>query len=720
MMGESMFTAARPYPGWKIALIVVLGAGFPTRLPAVPYQPITVHDVDLLPSGNLLVTDGGGFAVPGTSGVYEIDRSGNILWSYTTGLNWAHNADQQADGSVILSDTNNDRVLIVSAGGTVIWNSDSVPLSDGSALSYPNDANLLAGGNRLITDRDNHRVIEVTIDGTIVWQFGQTGVPGGGASRLNGPHNADRLDNGNTIIADSNNRRIIEVTPAGNIVWIFGLGLNWPRDADRLTGGNTLINDSNNRRIIEVTSAGAIVWSVTVTDLSYDSDRLAGGNTLLSEGSSMKEVDSSGTVVWSYPSVTAPEVVWITNPTSGVDLYGHVHRPANFNPVDVYPGIILCPSGSGTGTSFDNGNTAQSYADLGFIVMHFDPDGRGQSTNGGTYTTEDYCGYLQQDGAHVVLQYLVDLPETDNRHIGVVTSSYGITLGAGVVGRYPNNPPVKFVLDWEGPADRTDTAQPNGHVPHSTLDDDWWYEREPTNFIDDFAGYYLRVQTQIDHVQADNEHAIKLLNRATNTIHGGFGLCLWTRCNSPSGVTNNLPNAVYSYPTNQPQYLAESVNLNQIQQQYLVELAGMPPLQTDGDFDDDGDVDLADFAPFEICFTGPGGAFAPGCEPGDFDGDADIDCSDWAQFVLAWTDPGQPPELAQCASQSIPAVSQWGSASMILLLLTTATLVLRRTASVGTRRSIGFRGAWEGRGGMTFRSTMAVVAVTISPFFQAP
>ena len=103
-----------------------------------------------------------------------------------------------------------------------------------------------------------------------------------------------------------------------------------------------------------------------------------------------------------------------------------------------------------------------------------------------------------------------------------------------------------------------------------------------------------------------------------------------------------------------------------------------------GDFDGDGDVDLADFAQFEICFTGPGGTLAPGCGPGDFDGDNDIDCDDWAEFPLVWTGGGQPPQLAQCASQGIPAVSQWGSANMGLLLLTAATLVLRYERSVQT------------------------------------
>jgi len=98
-----------------------------------------------------------------------------------------------------------------------------------------------------------------------------------------------------------------------------------------------------------------------------------------------------------------------------------------------------------------------------------------------------------------------------------------------------------------------------------------------------------------------------------------------------------------------------------------------------GDFEPDGDVDLADFARFEICFTGPGGALAPGCEPGDFEGDGDIDCDDWAQFPLVWTGPGQVPQLAQCSPASIPTVSHWGLVTLTMLLLTAGTVAIPQT-----------------------------------------
>jgi hypothetical protein len=55
-----------------------------------------------------------------------------------------------------------------------------------------------------------------------------------------------------------------------------------------------------------------------------------------------------------------------------------------------------------------------------------------------------------------------------------------------------------------------------------------------------------------------------------------------------------------------------------------------------GDLDGDGDVDLADFGAFQICFTGVGGTFGDGCGPADFDEDFDIDLSDFGGFQLAF------------------------------------------------------------------------------------
>ena len=48
-----------------------------------------------------------------------------------------------------------------------------------------------------------------------------------------------------------------------------------------------------------------------------------------------------------------------------------------------------------------------------------------------------------------------------------------------------------------------------------------------------------------------------------------------------------------------------------------------------GDFDSDGDVDLADFLVFQECFRGSGVAISPPCDAFDLDADGDVDLSDF-------------------------------------------------------------------------------------------
>jgi hypothetical protein len=63
-----------------------------------------------------------------------------------------------------------------------------------------------------------------------------------------------------------------------------------------------------------------------------------------------------------------------------------------------------------------------------------------------------------------------------------------------------------------------------------------------------------------------------------------------------------------------------------------------------GDFEADSDVDLADQAAFQECFTGPPDenkiVLELGCAALDLDGDADVDRHDLTLFIEALTGPG--------------------------------------------------------------------------------
>jgi len=57
-----------------------------------------------------------------------------------------------------------------------------------------------------------------------------------------------------------------------------------------------------------------------------------------------------------------------------------------------------------------------------------------------------------------------------------------------------------------------------------------------------------------------------------------------------------------------------------------------------GDYDNDGDIDLDDYAEFPDCMTGAdNGPIALGCEAFDFDVDDDVDLLDFAEFQVGFT-----------------------------------------------------------------------------------
>ena len=61
------------------------------------------------------------------------------------------------------------------------------------------------------------------------------------------------------------------------------------------------------------------------------------------------------------------------------------------------------------------------------------------------------------------------------------------------------------------------------------------------------------------------------------------------------------------------------------------------PEPTPGDSDGDGDVDLADWANWPDCATGPvAWPYVGGCGAFDFDGDLDIDLGDFAGFQVSF------------------------------------------------------------------------------------
>jgi pimeloyl-ACP methyl ester carboxylesterase len=261
---------------------------------------------------------------------------------------------------------------------------------------------------------------------------------------------------------------------------------------------------------------------------------------------------------------------WVTNPTSGVRLCVQVVLPQEWGG-EPLPALVLIPGGTGSGSDFlgPRLERTQEMADAGFALVVFDPDGRGRSEG-----VEDQNGFAHQDGLAEVIRFAATLPKVDRTQIGVVSWSYGITMASGALARHPDLP-VRFLIDWEGPANRDDTGgcgeDAVGHLQGHPCDhEDFWREREASVFALDLQMPYQRLQTEKDHAQPDNDHAVLMINNATAEAYGGHGKAPWTRLNDAE------PNSVYTVDTLPPLFPEGREQTEALIVQYAHELFGLP------------------------------------------------------------------------------------------------------------------------------------------------
>ena len=212
----------------------------------------------------------------------------------------------------------------------------------------------------------------------------------------------------------------------------------------------------------------------------------------------------------------------------GYGLYAHIHGPAV---PGTYPGVVFVPGANSAGTDYDRGAglRAADVASCGFVVLHYDPSGRGRS--GGQ---EDYWGPVHQEELSAVVGFFSRLEEVDRGRIGILSFSIGVIIATGALANYPMDG-VKYLFDWEGPSNRFNTTRNDTHEPlreFPTSDDGFWDSREAARFIGKIRCGYFRYQAEIDHMQGTNKgHAIELINNAQK------GSALWTRCNdNPAGA----------------------------------------------------------------------------------------------------------------------------------------------------------------------------------------
>jgi outer membrane protein assembly factor BamB len=215
-----------------------------------------IHDLHVLPSGNLLVQQG-------PAKVAEIDvQKKEVVWSYDSAKSngnegkriEVHGFQPLADGGLMIAESGAQRIIEIDRSGKLL-REIKMKVDRPNAHTDTRLARKLENGNYLVCHEGDGVVREYDATGKIAWEydvplFGRE--PKGG----HGPDSwgdkcfaALRLANGNTLIATGNGHSVLEVTPEKEVVWkveqkeLPNITLAWVTTLEVLKNGNYLIGN---------------------------------------------------------------------------------------------------------------------------------------------------------------------------------------------------------------------------------------------------------------------------------------------------------------------------------------------------------------------------------------------------------------------------------------------------------------------------------------------
>jgi hypothetical protein len=170
------------------------------------------------------------------------------------------------DGSLLVADGRNSRVVELSRSGEVRHELRQLDVEGGLALRDPHDVQRLDDGTLLLVDASLDLVAVVDWRGQVQWSAGR-----GSGPDLNDPHSAQRLEDGSILICDTGNSRVLRLDRDARVVdqrqtlrcGAVRYRFNRPRYAEIADDGSWLIVDTGNNRILGADRDGERAWEMS-------------------------------------------------------------------------------------------------------------------------------------------------------------------------------------------------------------------------------------------------------------------------------------------------------------------------------------------------------------------------------------------------------------------------------------------------------------------------
>lgn len=156
------------------------------------------------------------------------------------------------------------------------------------------------------------------------------------------------------------------------------------------------------------------------------------------DGKILVELAKSDTSKFDQLGLKKVELLKFKAADGQTDLYGILHFPSNFDPKLKYPLLVSVYAGPSTVGARETFYTPSPLTEYGFLVASF--DSRSASGRGKKFLDAIYrkLGVVEIDDQAAGVKSLWDRPYVDKKRVGMFGTSYGGTVSATCLMRYPD------------------------------------------------------------------------------------------------------------------------------------------------------------------------------------------------------------------------------------------------------------------------------------------
>ena len=196
--------------------------------------------------------------------------------------------------------------------------------------------------------------------------------------------------------------------------------------------GDRRLTDPTSHHSVDVAPDGRHFIDVAQTHSAAPVTRL-----LDAEGRIVTELGRSDLTKFKTLGLKPVELLQFKAADGTTDLYGMLHFPSNFNPRKKYPLLVSVYAGPATVGAAETFALPNSLTEFGFLVASF--DSRSASGRGKRFLDAIYLklGRVEVDDQAAGVKSLWNRPYVDKHRVGMHGTSYGGTVSATSLLRYP-------------------------------------------------------------------------------------------------------------------------------------------------------------------------------------------------------------------------------------------------------------------------------------------